>query len=328
MRGAVEALDVLIEVTERFTQDVPLEEVLDDVTGALLELVPGNHASIRVFNDTRTELVCGARAGEGASVVPVKFMKGEGIIGWVSDYGRVARIADATQDPRYKPMGEQGFHFRSIIAIPLSIGSDVIGVLAVTAEEPGVFNADHETLARLLANCSVPVIQKNRLERLGLIDDVTQALRASRLLPRTEEELARAGERGSNISVMMIDLEGLQGVYQEYGFLAGDGVLRGFAERMRELSPREYLLYARGGGTFVLVMPGAGLALARDHAIVVRHDLETRPLDAGEGVAIPMSASFAVCAWVEGESADQLLRRTEAAMGKAREREPGSIVAE
>jgi diguanylate cyclase (GGDEF)-like protein len=326
MRGAIEPLDVLIEVTERFTQEAPLEEVLADVTAALLELVPGNHSSIRIFNDTRTELVCGARCGAGTSSVAVKFMKGEGIVGWVADYGRVARIGDVEQDGRFAPKNWQGFSFRSIMAVPLSLGSEVIGVLAVTAEAADAFTAEHETLARLLANCSVPVIQRNRLERLGLFDDVTQALRASRLLPQAEEELARAGEAGSPLSVIMLHLDQLQSVYQEYGFLAGDGVLRGFTERVRGLNKNEWPLFTRGGGTFVLVMPAIEQAEARNHAIVIRQDLESRPVDAGEGVAIPMSACFGLSTWIPLESADQLLRRTEAALMRARESGPGNIV--
>ncbi|MBW2276154.1 MAG: diguanylate cyclase, partial [Deltaproteobacteria bacterium] len=320
MRGASEALAVLIEVTERFTLEVPLEEVLEDVTGALLELVPGNHSSIRVFDDTRTELICGARSGEGVSAIPVKFMKGEGIIGWVADYGRVARIGDAAKDARFKkPLEEQGFEFSSILAVPLAIGSEVIGVLSVTAKEQNVFKPDDELLARLLANCSVPVIQKNRLERLSLFDDVTQALRASRLLPQAEEELARARREGSPLSVLMVDLDRLQNVYQEFGFPAGDGVMRSFAERVRSIKRPESQLYTRGGGTFVLVMPGAEPAFARDQAEALKRELATRPLAAVEGVAIPMTASIGVCYSVEGESADRLLRRAEAAMAKARE---------
>jgi diguanylate cyclase (GGDEF)-like protein len=328
MRSASDALAVLIEVTERFTLDVPLEEVLEDVTGALLELVPGNHSSIRVFDDTRTELICGARSGEGVSTVPVKFMKGEGIIGWVADYGRVARIGDATRDPRYKPLEEQGFEFNSILAVPLAIGSEVIGVLSVTAVGKDAFKPDDELLARLLANCSVPVIQKNRLERMSLVDDVTQALRASRLLPQAEEELARAGKEGSALSVMMLDLDRLGKIYQEYGFPAGDGVLRSFAERLRAIKRPQSLLYTRGGGTFVLVMPEAEIGLAQGQAEAVRRDLKARPLAAIEGVAIPMSASIGICGWVKGESADQLLRRAEAALARAREQGAGSIVAQ
>jgi diguanylate cyclase (GGDEF)-like protein len=319
---------VLIEVTERFTLDVPLEEVLEDVTGALLELVPGNHSSIRVFDDTRSELICGARSGEGVASVPLKFMKGEGIIGWVADYGRVARIGDAEKDPRFKPAEEQGFEFKSILAVPLAIGSEVIGVLSVTARQENAFKPDDELLARLLANCSVPVIQKNRLERMSLFDDVTQALRASRLLPQAEEELARAAREGLSLSVLMVELDRLQNVYQEYGFPAGDGVMRSFAERVRAIKREQSHLYARGGGTFVLVMPDAEPAFALDQAEALRRDLQARPLEAVEGVAIPMTASSGICGWDKGESADQLLRRAEAAMAKARSQGAGSIVVE
>lgn len=328
MRGASEALAVLIDVTERFSLDLPLEEVLVDVTGALLELVPGNHASIRILDDTGTELICGARSGEAASTVPVKFMKGEGIIGWVAEYGRVARIADAAVDPRFKPLDEMGFEFSSILAVPLAIGSEVIGVLSVTAKQPGAFKPDDELLARLLANCSVPVIQKSRLERLSLLDDVTQALRASSLLPNAEQELVRAGREGLSLSVMMVELDRLQKVYQEYGFPAGDGVMRSFAERMRAIKRDETHLYTRGGGTFVLVMPDAETVFARKQAEALRRDLESRPLEAVEGVAIKMTATIGVCGWVKGESADQLLRRAEIALGKARAQGPGSIVVE
>jgi GAF domain-containing protein len=147
------ALDVLIDVTRSLIEERPLEDSLHDITEAALRLVAGSHSSVRLFDESRSELLTGARSGEGATERPPTFRRGEGIAGWVAEHGKVVRIDDAQADPRFKPDPGQGYTIRSILTVPLWAGGRVVGVLSVTAPTPGAFSADDEILARLLANC-------------------------------------------------------------------------------------------------------------------------------------------------------------------------------
>jgi len=48
-------------------------------------------------------------------------------------------------------------------------------VLGASSPEANVFSDDDVLLARILASCSVPAIERSRLERLSAVDEMTLA---------------------------------------------------------------------------------------------------------------------------------------------------------
>ena len=79
------ALEVLLALTERLAGDTTLEAALDAVAVAATELLPGDHASVRLLDEGGQELLSGARAGAGLEAEPPKFRKGQGVVGWVAE---------------------------------------------------------------------------------------------------------------------------------------------------------------------------------------------------------------------------------------------------
>lgn len=78
--------------------------------------------------------------------------------------------------------------------------------------------------------------------------------------------LARTGARSPHIGVVAFDLDGFKGVNDRYGHAAGDLVLRGFADTVRQHCRPTDVLVRLGGDEFVLLAPGLDLASARTRA--------------------------------------------------------------
>jgi diguanylate cyclase (GGDEF)-like protein len=311
-------LEALLELTKTFTQDLPLEQILREITAACLRLFPGNHCSVRVLNDEQTELVCGARSGEGSEAPPMVFRRGEGIIGWVVDYNSTAMIRDTETDARFKPARNQGFGIRSMLAVPIRVGSKVIGVLAVTASRPEAFSMEDLALIQLLANCSVPIIEKARLERLSPFDDLTLAYKEIHLISRLEGNMESASRLGRTLSMIVLGLDRLDVVYKKHDFGVGNQVLRRFADRVRELGHFTSWLVRRGMESFVLVLPDADAATAHQHAMFLRENLEKHPLTLHDHPDVQQLASIGVATWDGEESVEDLLYRAEEASLQAR----------
>lgn len=312
------ALSVLLGLTQKFTSDESLEEILQAVTDAALRLLPGNHASLRVFNDARTELLCGARSGDGATARPMVFRPGEGVLGWVAENGWVAYIRDTATDQRFKTGAPQGFEIRSIVAVPLMSAGKVVGVLSISASEPDAFTAEDEALALLLSNCTVPIIDKSRLERLALVDELTLVYNDRYLLPRLRDEVQRAVRTSAPLAVCVLDVDKLKELNHNHSFNAGDRLLQRLADRMRTLLPSAFRIVRRGGGTFVILMPQTDDDAALTHAERLRADIASQPVTVAEGVRVTQTVSVGVAGWSSNERALEFLQRADAAMKDAK----------
>lgn len=320
--GGDRALLVLLELTRKLTDERPLEEALQAVTDAALALVPGNHSSIRLLDANETELLCGARSGSGRDIPPMTFRRGEGLVGWVVEQRRGVLIEDAHRDARYKPDDRrrgQGFHVRALLAEPLWSAGRVIGVLSLSGEQPGRFSVQDQLLARLLANCSAPPIERARLRRLAMTDDLTLAYNQRYLHPRITEEIERSRRSTSPLSVLLMDLDFFKAVNDKHGHEIGDVVLRLFADRVRQLVRRVDILIRRGGEEFLLLMPATSLDHAAEAAERIRAALAGLPLSVAEGVDIAQTVSIGVATWDGKESGEALQRRADLAMYRAKQ---------
>jgi two-component system, cell cycle response regulator len=320
------ALDVLIDLTRRLLDERPLEDSLHDITEASLRLLPGTHSSVRLFDESRTELLTGARSGEGAGERPPTFRRGEGIAGWVADRGQIVRIDDARADPRFKHDPAQGYTIRSMLSVPLWAGGRVVGVLSVTAPTAGAFADEDEILAQLLANCAVPPIEKARLERLAMTDLHTLAFNQRYLLPRLGDEIAAARRSVTPLSVLLLDLDHFKLVNDEHGHAVGDAVLRGFADCVRDTVRRQDVLVRRGGEEFVLIMPQTSGSLAERAAERIRARLAGAPVDGGGGLSVAQTVSIGVATWDGNETPTELEQRADAAMYEAKRRGRNRVV--
>jgi diguanylate cyclase (GGDEF)-like protein len=313
-------LTVLRQLTEHLSDGRPLEDALHEVTDAALQLLPCDHASIRLFDTSRTALLAGARSGRGVEQRTLALTKGEGIAGWVMEHGLPAHVRDTKADPRFIVAVGQGFSIRSMIAEPLLAAGKPIGVLGASSPEPNAFSDDDVLLARILASCSVPAIERSRLERLAAVDDQTLAFNSRYLVPRLHEEMDRARHSGSTLSVLVMDLDRMQHVNESFGRDVGDRVLALFSERVRGQTRRYDVLVRTGDDEFVLIMPTTNPAQAMITAEKLRKAVGEEPMQPKAGGYISQRVSIGAATWDGRETAEELWGRASGAMRDVKSR--------
>ena len=294
---ALKDLLALLQLTEQLADGRSLEDALRAVTDTALAVLPGDHASIRMVDASRTQLLCTARSGTGRETATLPLRTGEGIAGWVLEHGKPARVIDVHEDPRFKAAPGQGFAIASMVVEPLVSEGAAIGVLSVSSPEVSAFSATDEVLARLLANCSVGPIQRARLERLAVTDDLTLAFNGRYLASRMLEEMERARRSGDSVSVLLLDLDHFKQVNDTHGHAVGDQVLRVFVERVRAATRRVDILVRRGGEEFVLLMPGTTSMRSEDDR---RPHLSQRGSSARSRSGRPVSRRRSPSGWRRG----------------------------
>jgi two-component system cell cycle response regulator len=302
---ALKDLLILLQLTEQLTDSGrrPLEDALRAVTDATLSILPGDHASIRLVDASRTHLLASARSGTGYDAPAVPFAIGKGISGWVLIHGEPARIVDVRKDERYVPHPSQGFAIRSMVVEPLMSEGAPIGVLSVSSPEVNAFSQTDELLARLLANCSV-----------------APTFNARYLATRLVEEIERSRRSGTPLSLLWMDLDHFKRVNDKHGHAAGDQVLRAFADRVRAATRRVDILVRRGGEEFVLIMPSTSGAQAKTIAERVRATVGDTPIPVADGGRVTQTVSIGVVTWNGREAPDGLQQRADETMYFAKQR--------
>lgn len=311
-------LGPLTELSRELLTDPGVEPALQRVADAALRLLGADHASVRLC-EPDGRLRVGARAGVGAELPAPPFRRGEGVIGWVAQTGRIARVSDSRSEPRFLAR-ERAFEVGSVLSVPVAGPDRTLGVLSVSSPQRGAFAADHELLGTLLANAVAQVLHMAELREAALTDAQTRAYNRRYLAPRLREELERARRGEQALSVMLLDLDHFKRVNDAHGHAAGDAVLTAFVQLVRSCVRSVDVLVRRGGEEFVLLLPATGLVAARAVAERIRKRLAAGPLEPRPGLLLAQTVSIGVAAWDREESAEELEERADRAMYEAKRR--------
>lgn len=129
--------------------------------------------------------------------------------------------------------------------------------------------------------------------RLTTTDGLTQVYNRRYFFEHLERELARALRYERRLALVMVDIDHFKELNDTHGHLAGDAVLRSFAERVHQTIRRADTLARYGGEEFAIVAPECGLAEAAQLAEKVRRVVEQTPFTVDHS-AISVTASLGV----------------------------------
>ena len=129
--------------------------------------------------------------------------------------------------------------------------------------------------------------------------------------------LDAAASTGDPLWLFFIDIDRFHGINESMGDQAGDHVLRTMARRLQAAADGRARLARFAGDEFVAIVP----ALPEDDALALAESMRevlAAPVE-WEGYRFFLSASIGVSGFpLHGDSAGELLRRAEAAMGQAK----------
>jgi diguanylate cyclase (GGDEF)-like protein len=194
-------------------------------------------------------------------------------------------------------------------------------VEAFRKEETDLLRALAGVAARALDNASL----QEQLSRLALHDPLTGAPNRRLLVNELEAALARARRSGEHAGVAFLDLTEFKGINDKLGHDAGDDLLRQVYERLVQRVRAGDVVGRLGGDEFVVVFPTLDEAAAGSVGARVLSAFD-RPFALGEQV-VRVHGNVGVAVWpADGESAEELLRRADAAMYTAK-RAGGNTIA-
>lgn len=131
-------------------------------------------------------------------------------------------------------------------------------------------DGDHITLGecilKFISHASVEARYHEEVYQLATHDALTELYNRRHFVELVDKEIARALRHGRPLVMCIIDVDLFKPVNDQYGHIAGDGVLRQMAALVRDFVRGEDIAARIGGEEFAVLLPEAGLEAARAFA--------------------------------------------------------------
>lgn len=160
------------------------------------------------------------------------------------------------------------------------------------------------------------ILAKNsELEQLSATDGLTGIYNRMRFNELLEHYLQKSIRSHHDFGLVMFDIDHFKQINDRYGHLKGDEALKWVAELTRQ-SVRSSDVVARWGGEeFALLLPDTDLEGSQTLAENLRKNIAA----GRHGPDEPLSASFGVTVYSEGDSLETLLARADEALYRAKD---------
>lgn len=187
--------------------------------------------------------------------------------------GRPVLVPDVAVDPMFADVRELWKRegrtppIRSVLAIPFSLDRRRSGLFFLRTERGDrSLSAEDAAFAEVVIRAAVAAIRRaqalestrednRRLEELATTDALTRLINRRALLDRLSVEVDRARRFGSQLSMLMVDLDHFKAVNDEHGHLGGDEVLRQVGTLLAGAVRTIDVVARYGGEEFIVILP-------------------------------------------------------------------------
>ena len=325
----------LLEAARIVAHSPELDTKLDALCGHVLSAACATAAVMYLLDPVANVLVPAAQAGMRGKLITARAeVSLEDPNELIAKVARERRQTNVTGKDAQAAFTGHDIDWQSVVAVPLVAadeagGEDTEGVLLAAYE--GAPPDGSDDMLSALADLSAVAIRQARLQRalleradwigrLANTDTLTGLANRITFERMLELELARATRQESQLSLLLLDVDGFGEINSDGGSPAGDEVLRHVAATLADQVRLVDTVARYGGDEFAVIAPGGGGEVCGRR---VRDALLER-----EAAGKPISVSVgAVVFPLDGATSTELLAAATRALAEAKRRGRGSIFA-
>jgi len=319
-------LYLLNEISQTVNSSLSLDEILRSITNVVGKTMGYKEFVVLLIDEEGEGLTVQATFGmpRSARLEGMRFTFGEGVSGMVAQTGKRILIRDTSKDERYLHYKGQKPEDGSFLSIPGKSRGKVQGVFNFFRPQIDGFSVPEMRLLTTVANQAAAAVEKARLfekvQRLSVLDDLTQLWNRRHFLEVLEKEWKRAERFNHELALLMIDIDHFKHYNDRNGHQMGDEVLKGLAPIFRD-SVREIDTVGRfGGEEFLVILPRTSKDGAEVVAEKIRKEVEAHNFPLGEHqpegkLTVSIGCS---CYPEDGENPDQLIHTADLALYRAK----------
>jgi len=247
--------------------------------------------------------------------------RGQGTVGTAIRTNAPSAFRSIATDPRFAPWRQAALErgYGSLISLPLNVDHHTIGVFTLIAAEEDAFDAQEVALLQEMADdlsfgiqMARDAVRRREAERVAehalTHDSLTGLPNRILFLQRLSTNIAGGAPQGSVTIILTIYLPHLQEVYDGFGYMLGNAVVREISARLRGIEGIEGVLARLSVNEFGIFLH-AGTADAADSLVEALHGAFHEPVRI-DGTLIDITAAIGASLHPDhGGEADDLLRR-------------------
>jgi len=318
----------LKKITEALSSTYSMEKIVDFMAINILKTIGKGELSLIFLVEEKTQglALAGSYRPGTVGFAKIKAKKGDDCDNWVLKQRQVLLVEDIKKEFRFNVeeiKGENGREFHSLISAPMVSKKKVIGVLRLESSRAGEFNFEDLRLLNIIANLSSVAVQNALLyqyvEELAIKDGLTGLFVHRYFQERFQEEIQRAITGNANLSLLMADLDHFKVYNDTYGHIAGDLLLKGIANILRESADPGDFVARYGGEEFVLLLPHRSKKEAAELAETIRKRVQGSSFMV-RNKTTKITISMGVAAFPsDGNYREILLEKADTALYRAKE---------
>ena len=302
----------LYEIAQSMGTSLGVADTMALIASKLSNLIPFSTCALYLQEESGDLLRCRFATGIDADLLqPLAIMSGEGLVGWVGRNQRA--LVNARPSADLEAGGQPGATtLQSALVCPLILSNRLIGTIALYHTEPGCYTDDHRRLIERVAEQAAAVVNNSILfeqtKRDSLTDPLTGLPNTRFMFVHLTRELARAERLDTEVSLLVMDLDGFKEINDSHGHHTGDKALREVARVLRN-GIRPYDICVRyAGDEFVVVLSGCGAIEAEQKQRELQRAIEEIPFEVRPGQVVPLGSSFGYAVFPrDGQAYETLL---------------------